>query len=123
MSDFGATEDAATGREAPPRTCHDLPMVLLVGCRSLLDLQGLEVGVEVERVVAALAADAGDADAAERRRQVADQERVRPDRARPHQAPDPVRALLARRVDDPGQAVAGRVRERDRFSSDGRWPS
>src|SRR3954451_21210235 len=43
---------------------------------ALQHLQRLEIRVEVEGVVAALAADARDAGAAERRRQVAHQERV-----------------------------------------------
>ena len=54
-------------------------------------LQGLQIRVEVERVVASLAADARDADAAERRRQVADQEGVDPDRAGAHRAADALR--------------------------------
>ena len=70
------------------------------------DLERLQVGVEVERVVAALAADAGDADAAERRRQVADEERVDPHRARAHRPADPLGALLRARVDDRREAVA-----------------
>jgi hypothetical protein len=48
---------------------------------ALQDLQRLEVGVEIERVVAAFAAQARYADAAERRGQIAHQEGVDPDRA------------------------------------------
>ena len=60
--------------------------------------------VEVERVVAALAADARDPDAAERRREVAHEEGVDPDRAGAHRAADPLGALRAAGVDDAPRA-------------------
>ena len=66
------------------------------GRGALEDLEGLQVAVEVEGVVAALAADAGDADAAERRREVADEERVDPHDAAAHGPPDPLGPLLRR---------------------------
>src|SRR5581483_4397477 len=65
------------------------------------DLKCLEVGVEVERVVAALPADSRDARPPERRGQVSDQEGVDPHEARTHGAADPVRAPHRARVDDP----------------------
>ena len=61
--------------------------------RALADLQRLQVGVEVERVVAALAADAADPDAAEGRGQVADQEGVDPRGPGADRAADPLGAL------------------------------
>ena len=62
--------------------------------------------VEVERVVAALAADAADADAAERRGEVADQERVGPHGAGADGAPDAIGPLLASRCRRCRQPVA-----------------
>ncbi len=81
----------------------------------LEDLQGLEVAVEVERVLAALAADAGDPDAAERCREVADEERVHPHDPGAHCPSDPLGALGRAGVDDRREPVARRVRECDRL--------
>ena len=79
------------------------------------DLQGLQLGVEVERVVAALAADAADPHAAERRGQVADEEGVDPDRPGADRAADPLGALGRAGADDRREPVGRRVGELDRL--------
>ena len=63
---------------------------------SFLHLVGLEVAVEVEGVVAALAADAADPGAAEGRGEVAHQEAVDPDRAGAHGLAESVGAFAGR---------------------------
>src|SRR5262245_18926302 len=83
--------------------------------RAVQDLECLEVAVEVERVVAAFAADAGDAHSAERRREIADEKRIDPDGAAPDRASHPVGSAEGPCVDDAREAVVRRVRERDRF--------
>ena len=81
--------------------------------RAVGDLQRFQVGVEVQREVAALAPDPGDADPAEGRRQVAHEERVDPDHAGADRAADALGPFGGARVDDPGEPVGRRVRERD----------
>jgi hypothetical protein len=77
------------------------------------DHQGLEVAVELERVVAALAADAGDPAPAEGRREIAHEERVHPHQPGADRAAHPFGALARRRVHDRRQAVGGAVGELD----------
>src|SRR5829696_10076191 len=82
--------------QAPARTRR--PGVARRACRrrtssshaALQDLEGLQVGVEVQGVVPALAPDAGDAHPAERRREVSHQEGVDPDHAGANSPPDTV---------------------------------
>ena len=103
---------------------HHLPTTAILSCGSISvvgdhgDLEGLQVAVEVEGVVAALAADAGDADAAERRREVADEERVDPHDPAAHGPADPLGPLLRRRVDDRREPVAVELASSTASSSD-----
>src|SRR5580704_10409669 len=75
------------------------------------DLQRLQIRIEIECVVATLAADAADPGAAERSREVAHQEAVHPDRAGAQQCAEPLGPRLARGIDDGRQAVGRRVGE------------
>src|ERR687897_1754045 len=79
------------------------------------DLERLQVRIEVQGVVSALASYAGDTHAPEGRRQVADEERVDPDHAGAYAAPDAVGAAHRARVHDAGEAVRRGVGEGDRI--------
>src|SRR3954452_10170066 len=73
----------------------------------------LDVAVEVEAPGAALAADAAAPVAAERRREVADEEAVHPDGAGVQPGADPLGALRAARDEGRREAVLGVVGHRD----------
>src|SRR5215204_1821816 len=79
------------------------------------DLERLQVRVEIQGVVSALASYAGDAYAPEGRRQVADQEGVDPDHTGAYAAPDAVGAAHRACVHDAGEAVGRGVGEGDRL--------
>src|SRR5215210_409811 len=82
---------------------------------ALEDLEGLQVGVEIQGVVPALSSYAGDTHAPERRSEVADEEGVDPDHAGAHPTPDAVRAAHRPRVHDAREAVGRGVGEVYRF--------
>ena len=88
-----AARRAATSSARWSCCSTELTLVVSRRGRALADLQRLQVGVEVERVVAALAADAADPDAAEGRGEVADEEGVDPGGAGADRAPDALGAL------------------------------
>src|SRR5665213_2745806 len=67
--------------------------------------------MEVQRVVAALAANATDAGPAEGRGEVADQKTVHPDRSGAQRRAESLGARFARGVDDRRKSVGRRVRE------------
>src|SRR3984957_7253572 len=75
------------------------------------DLERLQIRIEIERVVAALAADAADAGAAEGCGEVAHQEAVDPDGAGAQQRPHPLGARLVRGVEDRREPVGRGVGE------------
>ena len=79
------------------------------------DVHGLLVGVEVDRAVAALVAEAGRLDAAERGAEVAHVVRVEPHHAGLDRLREVVRALEVVRPDVGGEAVLRVVRERERL--------
>src|SRR5262245_61825586 len=83
--------------------------------RSLAHHDVLHVAVEVEAPGPALAADAGVARAAERRRQLANEEAVHPQRSRDHALGDRHRALLVAAEQHAREPEACAVRDRDGF--------
>ena len=107
------------------RSCQTSPVADLVTMharhrRPLGDLQRLQVGVEVEGEVAALAADPRDPDPAEGRGQVAHEERVDPHGAGANRPADALGPLRRARVDDRREPVGRRIRERDASASSGK---
>src|SRR4051812_47434294 len=82
---------------------------------SQLDADILRLREELERLETAFASDAAVLRAAERHAQVAQQPAVDPDRAAVDRRGDAMRALEVARPQRCGEAVARRVRERDRF--------
>ncbi len=79
------------------------------------DVHGLLVGVEVDRAVAALVAEAGGLHAAERGAEVAHVVRVEPHHAGLDRLREVVRALQVARPDVGGEAVLRVVRQRERL--------
>src|ERR1051326_9017839 len=82
---------------------------------SQLDADILRLREEFERLETAFASDAAVFRAAERHAQIAQQPAVDPDRAAVDRRGDAMRALEVARPERCGEAVARRVRERDRF--------
>src|SRR5215218_5653552 len=72
---------------------------------ALEDLEGFEVGIEVQGVVAALASDPRDAHPPKRCREVANEEGIDPDYAGAHSPPDAVGASHGARVHDARESV------------------
>src|SRR5215211_408071 len=91
------------------RRCREPPLAELFlrasSHTTVEDLERLQVRVEIQGVVSALASYAGDAYAPEGRCQVADEEGVDPDHAGAYSAPDAVGAAHRARVHDAGEAV------------------
>src|SRR5580698_5510741 len=75
------------------------------------DLERFQIRIKVERVVAALAADAADPGAAEGRGEIAHEKAVHPDRPGAKQCAQSLGPGLARGVDDGRQTVGRRVGE------------
>src|SRR5712692_2308293 len=86
-----------------------------VGRRSQLDADVGRLGIEIERVQAAFAADARELGSAEGRAQVAEEPAVDPGDADFHRLPDPVAAREVGGPDRGGEAVDGVVRHGDGF--------
>ena len=76
---------------------------------SRADLESLQIGVEVEGVVAPFASDPGEAASPKGRSEVADQEGIDPNRPGPDRPAHPVGAFGGPGVDDRGQPVPGRI--------------
>src|ERR1700689_2182762 len=75
------------------------------------DLERLQIRIEIQRVVAALAADTADTGATKRCGEVAHQKTVDPDGARAQQRPHPFGARLVRGVEDRREPVGRGVGE------------
>src|SRR5215204_5195788 len=106
---------------APSRTRRRSAARRALRCRvssshaAVEDLERLQVRVEIQGVVSALASYAGDTHAPEGRRQVADEEGVYPDHAGAYSASDAVGAAHRTRVHDAGEAVGRGVGQGDRL--------
>ena len=85
------------------------------GNRAVQNHERLQVAVELERMIAALAANAADAAAAERCRQVAHKERVDPHQPGAQGTAHPFGPLRDAGEHDCGQPIGGAVGELDRF--------
>src|SRR5215203_6981726 len=102
---------------APSRTRRRSAARRALRCRvssshaAVEDLERLQVRVEIQGVVSALASYAGDTHAPKGCSEVADEEGVDPDHAGAYSAPDAVRAAHRARVHDAGEAVGRGVGE------------
>src|ERR1035437_6218261 len=81
----------------------------------LFHLVRLQIAVEVEGVVAALAPDTADADAAKGRREITNEKTVHPDCSRSRRETETIRLSLVRRKNHRRESVLRRGGEFDRF--------